>query len=439
MDFHELMARNLAAALLSVEWRESALEAAMRACLGGKRQKGQRKLLSKLLATFAGPVPPAPAHLSAFLERSAFFRQLDAEPPKLKMALAPPVFAPAARFAALDIPKLTTIADLAAWLQLSPGELDWFADARRTQAKTPLPTLRHYDYRFVARSNGPPRLLEAPKSRLKALQRAILRDILDEVPVHESAYGFVAGRSCVGAANRHAGETVVVTLDLKDFFLTVPMGRVHALYRCLGYPHAVADYLTRLSGAATPRAILEQLAPAQRFDVETAKRLMQLHLPQGAPTSPALANLVAFRLDTRLAGLARRYSVAYSRYADDLAFSGDEIFARRTHGFIAAISAIVADEGFTMNARKTRVMRRSARQRVTGIVVNDHLNAPRDSFDLLKAVLHNCAKNGPNAENREGLHDFRAYLDGRVLWFQQLNPARGAKLRETFERIDWRA
>jgi len=438
MSFDDLAAQNLAAALLSVEWTEAALAETLRNFLGGKRRRAQRRLVEALLVGFSRPFPPAPRHLAKFLLHSEHFETARNDYLARKIILTPPVFAPAARFASLDVPKLTTLADVAVWLEVSLNQLDWFADARRTQAKTLVPTLRHYDYRFVARSKGPPRLLEAPKSRLKATQRVILRDILDKAPLHGAAHGFVAGRSCVGAANRHVGERVVVTLDLKDFFLTTPMGRVYALFRSLGYPHSVADCLTRLCGATTPRGVLESLAPTQRFDVETVKRFERLHLPQGAPTSPALANLVAFRLDTRIAGLARRYDAAYSRYADDLAFSGDEEFARRSRRFIAAAGAIIADEGFAINTRKTRVMRASQQQRVTGLVVNEHLNAPRESYDLLKAVLHNCAKNGPNTENREGVSDFRAHLDGRVLWIERLNPLRGARLREAFGRIDWK-
>jgi hypothetical protein len=101
------------------------------------------------------------------------------------------------------------------------------------------------------------------------------------------------------------------------------------------------------------------------------------------------------------------------------------------------VDRIVRDEGFTLNVAKTRIMRRSGRQRVTGIVVNHHVNVPRAAFDILKATLHNCVKNGPAAENRAGLRDFRAHLDGRVSWVENVNPTRGKRLRQVFDEIAW--
>jgi len=438
MNFVDAIAQNLSAAILSVEWTLQAVDEALVDVLGAVCKRERTKLLRDLFAEHATYAPP-PHWLADFLRGRKFIQNAARNTSRVAVVLSPPLFTPTERFRALDIPKLATPHDLAVWLGLSDAELAWFADLRRTQAKTQIKTLQHYDYHFIPKTKGPPRLLEAPKSRLKAIQRRILREILDAVPVHAAAHGFVAGRSCVGAASRHAGEALVVAVDLKDFFLTASMARVYALFRSLGYPSAVADALTRLCGASTPQHVFDVLAPEQRHDFETRKRFEQLHLPQGAPTSPALANLVAFRLDLRHAGLARRFDAVYTRYADDLAFSGDDAFARKSRSFLAAVDTIVADEGFTLNARKTRLMRRSGAQRVTGIVVNDHINVPRAHYDQLKAALHGCVTRGPAGENRTGACDFRAHLDGRVAWVETLNPARGAKLRILFERIDWRA
>jgi retron-type reverse transcriptase len=160
-------------------------------------------------------------------------------------------------------------------------------------------------------------------------------------------------------------------------------------------------------------------------------------LPQGAPTSPALANLLAWRMDRRLHGLARRANANFTRYADDLAFSGDTDFANGLARFGKSIETILKEEGFALNASKTRVMSRNQRQQVTGIVVNEHCNFGRAEFDTLKAILHNCARTGPAPQNRAGERDFRAHLEGRVSWVEQINPPRGARLRRLFERIDW--
>jgi len=180
-----------------------------------------------------------------------------------------------------------------------------------------------------------------------------------------------------------------------------------------------------------------RLPANRRHDWLTQKIYQSPHLPQGAPTSPALANLAAWHLDVRLAALAKSFGARYTRYADDLAFSGDQEFAARIVAFLAAVKNIADDEGFALNSRKTRVMRRGGRQRVTGIVVNDHVNVSRTAYDELKAILHNCRKNGPDAENRAELRDFRAHLDGRVTWVEHVNAPRGQRLRRMFNEIRW--
>jgi retron-type reverse transcriptase len=159
------------------------------------------------------------------------------------------------------------------------------------------------------------------------------------------------------------------------------------------------------------------------------------HLPQGAPTSPALANLAAFRLDCRLSAAAARVGATYTRYADDLAFSGDMTFARGISRFQSLVWKIIGEEGFEVNHRKTRVMHKSVRQRLCGLVVNEHVNIDRRSYDRLKAILTNCQRHGLDTQNRQKHPHFREHLDGRVAYVEQINPARGARLRALFDQI----
>ena len=185
------------------------------------------------------------------------------------------------------------------------AQLAWFADVEGYRAAAGRESTRHYRYHWRPRRGGAPRLLEAPKPMLKGIQRQILHGILDPVPVHDAAHGFRRGRSCLTAAQRHAGEEVLLSLDLKDFFLSVPLRQVHGLFRSLGYPWAVARVLTGLCSTATPADVLAGASGNRDFGQDARGRLRQAHLPQGAPTSPALANLCAWRLDCRLDGLAR--------------------------------------------------------------------------------------------------------------------------------------
>ncbi|MDP1847890.1 MAG: hypothetical protein Q8K79_08865, partial [Solirubrobacteraceae bacterium] len=136
-------------------------------------------------------------------------------------------------------------------------------------------------------------------------------------------------------------------------------------------------------------------------------------------------------------GLAAALGATYTRYADDLTLSGGSLLHARAAGVRTRVTRIAAEEGFTVNDRKSALMTRAGRQRVCGIVVNDHPNVPRDEYDRLRAILHNAARHGPAAENRAGVPDFRAHLLGRIGWVESVNPARGAKLRARFARIAW--
>jgi RNA-directed DNA polymerase len=177
--------------------------------------------------------------------------------------------------------------------------------------------------------------------------------------------------------------------------------------------------------------------PGFRLTWIERKQLEVPHLPQGAPTSPALSNLCALHLDLRLDALAESVGANYTRYVDDLAFSGGDPVRRRVARLGLSVAAIAREEGFDVNHRKTRVMHRAHRQTLTGIVVNEKPNIRRDEFDRLKAILTNCAIHGTASQNRDSHADFRAHLIGRIGYVMTVNALRGAKLRSIFERIDW--
>jgi hypothetical protein len=332
------------------------------------------------------------------------------------------------------VPRLPTPSRLARWLGLTVPQLDWFADCKSWNGEDGAEQLRHYSLRWLRKSSGRYRLLEVPKSRLKAIQRKILGELLVHVPPHEAAHAYRPGRSLLGFAAAHAGRRLVLRLDLRDFFPSVPAARVHALFRRLGYPVAVARLLTGLCTHAVERGAWPT---DDRGDAQARQVYAVPHLPQGAPTSPALANLCAWRLDARLTALAASAGAAYTRYADDLAFSGDEGFARCAGCFAVQVIRTAAQEGFAVNAGKTCFMRQGVRQQLCGVVVNGKPNVRRDEYDRLKAILHNCAVHGPAGQNREGVGDFRAHLLGRIGWVAQVHPGRGEKLRAAFARIRW--
>lgn len=334
----------------------------------------------------------------------------------------------------LERPPLTGAADLAQWLGLGLDRLLWLAQDRNhwraAEGPRPAPT-QHYRQRLCSKPSGGLRLLEIPKAELKQVQRRLLDGLLAPVPVHEAAHGYVAGHSALTHATAHTGQAVLLRFDLRHFFNSITSARIHALWRTLGYPAGMARLLTALSTTRTPAAVRERLMDDGGLDRLGALRLAERHLPQGAPTSPALANLCCFRLDLRLAGLARRFDAHYTRYADDLVFSGPATLRGDARTLGAWVGAIAEAEGFRLQPRKTACVPRHRRQVVTGIVVNDRPNLPRDAFDRLKARLHRCATHGVRPD------DDAAALRGQVGWVAQLNPARAAKLQAWYDRIDW--
>ncbi len=335
------------------------------------------------------------------------------------------------------VPPVDGLPAFARLLEVPLEQLPWLGDLKGLQRRAPDGPLHLYRYRWVARPGAVPRLLESPTPLLRHVLRRLLDSVLAPVPVHPAAHGFVPGRSALTHARAHVGADLLVCLDLRHFFATVSGARVAGIFRTLGYPEAVAAAMTGLVTHRTPVAVLSRMpAGGDSSGRQLLKaRLRTAHLPQGVPTSPALANLACFGLDVRLAGYAQAAGARYGRYADDLTFSGPaELAAPR---LVRAVAAIVAEEGFALNPAKTRVQRHTARQQVTGLVVNTGLGVPREVEDRLRAVLHDAARRGPQVANRAAVPDFRAHLEGRVSWVEAVNPVRGARLRRQLDAVSW--
>jgi hypothetical protein len=372
------------------------------------------------------PVAPGEAREALRATIDAFLRQRRAGSERVRFAW--------------PVARIESVPELAETLELSEGQLEWLSDVKGLERTVDAERLRNYRYAAVPRRSGLPRLIEAPKLRLKEIQRWILREILDHVPVHGAAQGFIAGRSVIDHARRHSGQPAVLRLDLTDFFASVSAGRVFGVFRLAGYDPAVAHVLTGLTTNAVPGhvwAVVKRAAAGAPVPAtfRLGRRLATPHLPQGAPTSPALANLAAFRLDRRLSGLVAGNGLRYSRYADDLTFSGGRL-RRGWTGLEALVAEIARDEGFALNPDKSALRTAAARQQVCGIVVNVTPNVPRTEYDRLKAILHNAALHGPASQ---GVADRRAHLEGRIAWVASLSPARGEKLRRRLDAIDWGA
>lgn len=334
------------------------------------------------------------------------------------------------------VPEVADLAALADLLELPLDQLTWVADTNSLQRRTPSGLFHVYRHHWVERPGTVPRLLEAPTPLLRAVLRRVLQRILVWVPIHPAAHGFVRSRSAVTHARAHVDTDQVICFDLRAFFASVDVSRINGLFRTMGYPEAVAWTLACLCTHQTPVRVLSKMPLGGADDARAWLRagLRARHLPQGAPTSPALANLACYVLDKRLAGLAASAGQTYTRYADDLTLSGPGQHAGR---LVAAVNSIVRDEGFTLHTSKTRVRPANQRQEVTGLVVNDRLGVPRQYHEQLRAMLHDAQQHGTAAANRLGHPDFRSYLEGRVGWVESVNPTRGRRLRAQLQSITW--
>jgi hypothetical protein len=426
----DLTARALALAFLAGPWSAGSLLARAREAIETE-PRWLRRVVKTVMARYPAPPPQGVEVLAAMLRDDEDFRIGASRWTRVRRWLFPevtmiPVAGPPAAFA---IPPIPTTGDLATALGLTPAELAWFADGKRLNEETAVEALAHYRTKWVAKAGGGHRLLEAPKPRLRDRQRWILRNVLSAIPPSPHAHGFVRGRDARSFVRPHAGRAVVVRLDLQDFFASIGRARVLAIFRRVGYPLPVADAVANLCTVATPLHVLAAHPVsddlARRFLINAALR--DRHLPQGAPTSPALSNLAAFRMDARLGALAAGFGATMTRYADDLAFSGDASFGHALRFFLPRAAAIVLEEGFRVNHRKTRVMPRGHRQELCGIAITERPSVPRRERDRLRAILHNARRDGLDAQNRDGHADFRRHLEGRVSWVTAVNP--GARRR----------
>src|ERR1700722_20047850 len=315
---HSALLSALAQSLLSGEPSVELLVARGSRTLG-KPWRWLRPLALRYLAKFAAGTRPRHRDVVLFLKNDSGFQRACAkhfhELTVDQWLTESQRMQPVEAASTWEIPAIESVGDLANWLGLDAGELRWFGDLKALGYKQAASELRHYHYRILTKRFGSIRLIEAPKPRLKDLQRQILLWILDKIPPHPAAHGFVKGRSIKTFVAPHVGQCIALRMDLRDFFPTFTGARIQAVFRTLGYPEPVADLLGGICTNATPWDFWKRVAGGiDPVCAAEAKRLYSRpHLPQGAPTSPALANICCYRLDCRLQALAKSAGATYTR------------------------------------------------------------------------------------------------------------------------------
>jgi retron-type reverse transcriptase len=308
------------------------------------------------------------------------------------------------RAAENELPALETPRQLADALGLTVADLRFLAFHRDAATRI------HYRRFTIPKSDGSERAIWAPSPKLKAAQRWILREILERLLVHGSAHGFLPGRSIATSASVHTDSRLLVQMDLADFFPTITFPRVRGVFRRAGYRLHISTLLALIC-TESPREIIEH--GGKTYYIALGPRC----LPQGAPTSPAITNTLCLRLDRRLTGLATKLGWRYTRYADDMTFSLPSAYKDRPNirSLLGNVHQIIAEEGFRVHTKKTRISRLGSRQQVTGLVVNGTQGprVPRAVRRQLRAAIHNLGQGKPlhEGETPATLAGYAAYIN----------------------------
>jgi retron-type reverse transcriptase len=271
----------------------------------------------------------------------------------------------------------------------------------------------------MPKKTGGFREISAPKPKLKRLQYWILDNILNKVEVSEQTHGFVKERSIASNALPHVGKSVVLNVDLQNFFPTLSYARVKGLFKSLGYSAEISTILALLTTEAEQKEIV---LDEEKLYLYTGQR----YLPQGSPTSPMITNLICRKLDKRMNGIANTLGFIYTRYADDMTFSSNEYV--NINKMLYWLKNIIKDEGFILHPDKTRIMKKGSRQEVTGVVVNKKLSVNKKELKNFRALLYQIEQSGLEGKSWHGKSEnLMAVIWGYANFIKMVDAQKGVK------------
>lgn len=295
----------------------------------------------------------------------------------------------------------------------------------------------YYKYYTIRKRAGGRRRILAPFSNLKRIQRWILENILDKVETPECVTGFVHGRSIFDNAKPHENKAYILKLDLKNFFESISSKRVYGLFLTFGYGKQLSYDLARLCTTEIVEKKLQDLGDDERACFEPLSAYEEGFLVQGAPSSPSIANKIAYKLDKRLQALADKHASTYTRYADDITFSADR---RESLPDIGVVQRIIESEGFVLNPDKVGIYSNRNHQEVTGLLIDEHVRvSSRYKRDILRHI-HFCKRYGVKGHLNRVCPDktnFQQWLYGRICFVYSIEPVVGKRMFEEFDEIDW--
>jgi len=349
--------------------------------------------------------------------RATFLPQRD-DSLQLGRVLAPQLKfddAPSQRLIDLQLPKLLTPLDLAEVVSLDINKLQWLC---YQSDKAPV---GHYHTFTIPKRNGGTRVISSPKPQLRLVQAWIRLNILNKLEPHPRvATAFRPGLSILHNAQPHCKKAIVIRIDLQDFFPSISFRRVKGLFQSIGYGEGMASMLAILCTEPIPAMNLNEGKTISR------SRLNRV-LPQGACTSPDLANYLCRKMDYRIESLAKSLGFTYTRYADDLVFSHKQKRGK-IDILVPLVYKIVRNEGFEPNQGKTMVMRHCSRQVVTGLIVNDTPRVSRKDMRRFRAIAHQYRTLGPSQTTEKLGRDAKQYLLGYISYVSMINKEQAEQL-----------
>ena len=336
-----------------------------------------------------------------------------------------------------NIPALLTLGHLAQRSGVPYGSLR-AAVERKGQS---------YNHFTIRKRSGGRRTISVPNRDLLMVQKWLTKHILNKQPVHSASYAFKPGSSILQCASRHTGARWLVKMDISGFFGSISEIAVFRVFRDLGYEPLVSFELARLTTCVTNnwRRYMNwrwyNYYPFYRIESYRCERIG--HLPQGAPTSPMMSNLVMSTLDNRIAEIARHSDLVYTRYSDDLTFSTRESWSRiRSKALVRSISGALRTAGFFPNGRKTKIVPPGARKVVLGLVVDgDEPRLSRSYRDNLRQHLYFLEKYGPvehmMRRNFETILGMKHHIKGHIDYARMVEEQFGVAMQEKYEAVDW--
>ena len=301
-------------------------------------------------------------------------------------------------------------------------------------------TFHRYRQFKIKKKSGGSRQITAPRTKSFMMMLSAVNDLLRSMYTpSEYAMGFTDGRSVVTNATVHKGKNYVFNIDLKDFFPSIEQARVWKRLQLVpfNFPVAIANLIAGLCAMKESR------------QEETGVIKYAYILPQGAPTSPIITNMICDKLDRRLGGLARRFGLKYTRYADDITFSSMHNVYQKNGEFRKELRRIIKDQGFTINDSKTRIQKRGTRQEVTGIIVCDKLNVTQKYVRDVRNILYIWDRYGYNVAYgkffprykeekghvKKGNPDLINVIDGKLMYLKMVKGDEDTVYSKLYEKF----